>query len=84
MNPLSPVLSQNVDYFAKNFGQFWRYGQTFYLLRGADIDALYFEGETPTPEGGTARWVALSALEETEIHYVHAKALQEVLKDGIG
>lgn len=73
-----PDLTQHVKFHAENKNEFWRYDQSYFVISGAVVEALYFDGERTSPENGLVRWVRISDLENVKMHYVHKQAMQEI------
>lgn len=55
---------------------FFNYDQTFWLLKGPEVDAVYLEGERMPEDALRAMWMPLNNLPHISFQTLHKKALQ--------
>lgn len=77
----APAYQQFIGFYADDVNEYWRYNQTYFLLQGKEVDALFFTDERTSPEDGKVMWVDFAKAKKLPIHYCHSIALQNCIFD---
>jgi 8-oxo-dGTP pyrophosphatase MutT (NUDIX family) len=75
---LDPVneFRQQIGFYSDKNAEFWDYEQTYWLIEGDGLEALYSQEIYKPEDASVARWVSLEELGNMKIHAAHRAALK--------